>query len=79
MCAMPERSWPDLNINLLGLAVRQHILVQAGGAEVAEPFAFGRDHSAPRPAEVIQQHERRWSSWLSAANARWSGAVKELE
>ena len=78
MCAMPGAQLADLNINLLGLAVRQQILVQAGGAEVASRLHLDEITSAEASRKVIQQHEQALAQLAERRQRTLERAVKNL-
>ena len=58
MCASPEARDADLNINVLGLPVRQMILVQARDPLTAERCNLASISDEPAGHEMLQQHER---------------------
>jgi formate dehydrogenase subunit beta len=58
MCAVPGAQLADLNINLLGLPVRQHILVQARDEKSAERLHLDQITSGEADSDVVRQHER---------------------
>jgi formate dehydrogenase subunit beta len=58
MCKSPEARGADININVLGLPVRQQIMVQARDQATAESYRM--DAITDRQAErsLVEQHER---------------------
>jgi Pyruvate/2-oxoacid:ferredoxin oxidoreductase delta subunit len=78
MCAAPEAQLADLNIHLLGLPVRQHILVQARDAGTAECLHLDQITSGEAGSEVIQQHERALEQLAERRQRTMERAVKNL-
>jgi formate dehydrogenase subunit beta len=78
MCAAPGVQLADLNIHLLGLPVRQHILVQARQAEVAERLHLDEITSGEAGSEVIEQHERALAQLAERRQRSLERAIKSL-
>jgi formate dehydrogenase subunit beta len=58
ICVSPEAQGADINISVLGLPVRQHILVQARDQTTAEKFRFDHITNGTAKPNLIDQHER---------------------
>ena len=56
-CASPEARGADININILGLPIRQSLLVSASNERNAERFQLDRITDGPATPELVQQHE----------------------
>jgi formate dehydrogenase subunit beta len=78
MCAAPGAQLADLNINLLGLPVRQQILVQARDAGTAERLHLDQITSGEASSEVVQMHERALVQLSERRERTLERAVKNL-
>ena len=78
MCAAPEAQLADLNINLLGLPVRQHILVQARDASTAERLHLDQITDGEAGSEVVVQHEHALAQLAERRQRTLERAVKNL-
>lgn len=58
ICLSPEASGADLNINVLGLPVRQVILVQASNPQIAERCCLEAITDGPAESELLVQHDK---------------------
>jgi len=58
MCTSPGASGADININVLGLPVRQQILIQARDEGTAARFQIEKFSDHPADQALIDQHER---------------------
>ncbi|MEA3440413.1 MAG: 4Fe-4S dicluster domain-containing protein [Chloroflexota bacterium] len=58
MCTAPEARGADLNLNVLGLPVRQCILIQTIDAATAERFDLVGITDGAADQELVDQHER---------------------
>jgi formate dehydrogenase (coenzyme F420) beta subunit len=57
MCPEPESPQSDLSIHLLGLPVRESLLVKAHDDRIAGELDLERLTSGPAPAWLVEQHE----------------------
>ncbi len=58
MCSAPMPEAADLTIDVLGLPARQHVMVTARSAALAERLALAAISDGPAPAALQRQHER---------------------
>lgn len=58
MCTSPEAKGADININVIGLPVRQHILIQTRSIDPEGAFNLGKITAGEAKQETIDQHER---------------------
>lgn len=58
MCLTPESNQADINIWVIGLPVRQHILVYIPSAELAQRIDIKTIADGKAPPELIDQHKR---------------------
>lgn len=58
ICASPAAEAADLNINVLGLPVRQVIMVQAPEARIVEQCNLGSITDGPAVPDMLSQHEK---------------------
>jgi formate dehydrogenase subunit beta len=58
MCVSPEAKEADLNINVLGLPVRQQLLVKARDADTARRFQLEALTDGVADRKMVNQHER---------------------
>lgn len=58
MCKSPEATRADININVLGLPVRQQILVQARDAAAARDFRLEEITDCQADSAMVEQHDR---------------------
>jgi formate dehydrogenase (coenzyme F420) beta subunit len=78
MCAAPEAQLADLNVNLLGLPVRQHILVQARDAGMAERLHLDQITDGEAGNEVVQQHAQALAKLAERRQHTLERVVKNL-
>lgn len=57
MCAAPDARGADININVIGLPVREHILITARDQSVAERVRLEQITDRPATKTIIDQHE----------------------
>jgi formate dehydrogenase subunit beta len=58
MCVSPAAREANLNVNIFGLPVRQHILVRAGDQSISERLHLDQVTDGEAEKELILQHER---------------------
>ena len=58
MCVSPQAKEADLNINIFGLPVRQHILITAQDQETTESLNLDNITDSTADEEMINSHER---------------------
>jgi formate dehydrogenase subunit beta len=58
MCSEPEARVADININVLGLPVRQHILIQTKDPEISEELHLSELTDGPAEPGLVEQHKR---------------------
>lgn len=58
MCSEPDARRADVNVNVLGLPVRQYILVQAANADISEALHLSELTDGPAEQRSVEQHER---------------------
>lgn len=56
ICASPEASKADVNINILGLPVRQSMLVYAPDSKNEKRFQLDHISNGPAASELVEQH-----------------------
>jgi formate dehydrogenase (coenzyme F420) beta subunit len=78
MCAMPGAQLADLNINLLGLPVRQHILVQARDAGTADRLHLDQITDGEAGSELADQHEHALAQLAERRQRTLERVVKNL-
>jgi Fe-S oxidoreductase len=81
MCVSPEASSADLNINVLGLPARQHILVRARDEATAERLKLDAITDGVAEPHSISQHERvlaRMTERLNRTMERVTQGLGEL-
>jgi len=78
ICAAPGAQLADININLLGVPVRQHILVQAGDAGTAERLHLDQITSGEAGSEVVRQHEHALAQLAERRQRTLERVVKNL-
>jgi formate dehydrogenase subunit beta len=57
MCAMPVAQGADVNVAVIGLPIRQHVLVHTRNG-LAETLDLAGITAGPAPAELVEQYER---------------------
>jgi len=78
ICAVPGAQLSDVNINLLGLPIRQQILVQARDIETAERLHLEQITDGEAGSEVVQQHEHAMAELAERRQRALERAVKNL-
>ncbi len=78
MCAAPGAQLADLNINLLGLPVRQHLLVQARDAGTAERLHLDQITDGAAGNDLVRQHELALAQLAERRQRTLERAVKDL-
>lgn len=81
MCVSPEARGADLNINVLGLPARQHVLVSARDAATARRLNLEAITDGAADLESIAQHERvlaRMTERLTRTMERVTNGLGEL-
>lgn len=78
MCAAPGAQLADLNISLLGLPVRQHILVQARDANIAGHLHLDQITSGEAGNEVVEMHESALAQLAERRQRTLERLVKNL-
>lgn len=58
MCVSPAAREADLNVNIFGLPVRQHILIQTGNRAISERLHLDQVTDGKAQGELVIQHER---------------------
>ena len=58
VCTAPEADGADINISVLGLPVRKHVLVTAGDEDTAERLRLDQITDVQADPSLIAQHER---------------------
>lgn len=57
-CSSPQAQLADINIHVLGLPVRQIILIEARNDEIADQLGFAKITDGEAKNEMIDQHQR---------------------
>jgi formate dehydrogenase subunit beta len=78
ICAAPGAQLADLNINLLGLPVRQYILVQARDAGTAERLHLDQITDGEADGEAARQHEQALAQLAERRQHTLERAAKSL-
>ena len=78
MCAAQGAQLADLEINLLGLPVRQNILVQARDASLFERLQLDRITDGEASSKVVRQHEHAVAQLAECRRQTLERAVKNL-
>ena len=68
MCASPNAQGADLNIGVLGLPVRQHILIEARDETVADQLQLEKITSGEAVDDLVTQRERMLSKMAERHN-----------
>jgi len=69
ICPSPEALGADLNIGVLGLPVRQHLLVDAGNGKIAQSLKLEQITDGMADTSLVEQH-RRMIAKLNQRNSR---------
>jgi len=78
MCAAPGAQLADISIHILGLPVRQHIMVQALDAATARRLHLDRITDGQAGSELVAQHTRALAQLVSRRQRTLERAVKNL-
>lgn len=58
MCASPGARHADVNINVIGLPARKHILINVNSSQLKDQSLFERINGEPAENQLVEQHER---------------------